>query len=129
MEKKLYFSTGYENSDYLNTLDGEVISKSERNVVENESGETSAIIGNYRYYSVKTSGSVTKLYRENTKTGKKQLVAEFKSGIWNWRVCDDYVMIECLTGSYQKNNLKANVYCVSANGKKKKKLASWTPAE
>lgn len=120
--KKLYFSTAYDSNELI-TLDGEVISKDGRSIVENAREETSVINGNYKYYCVKTNSHTTKLCRENIKTGKRQTIVK-TDRILDWRICGSYVMVLCFTE--ERDGLeRGNLYCVSVNGKKKKRLASW----
>lgn len=129
--KQVYYST-YRSSYVLYDLKGNIYQKSTMDVAEDQNGYDTAAstISSYYYYTTKNAaGRATQLYRQKTKGGKKNLIAKFDSGIVSWRVCGSYVMIKCKTGSYEKNNERLNVYCVSANGKKKKKLASWKPAE
>lgn len=119
--KKLYYSK-YQ-SDFLYTLDGEEISRDAPDIVEDRYSDDMVTVGNYQYYKI-ALGNNWSLYRENINTGKKNLVARFPS-ISSWRVCGSYVMIKAYTNS----NQRFDVYCVSASGKSKKKLASWRAAE
>lgn len=77
------------------------------------------------YYFVKSGYKKTAIYRKNLKTGKKNRVAYFPAGIQNYRVTGNYLMIK----TFIKNGKYFSIYCVSADGKKKHKLASWRPAE
>lgn len=129
--KKVYYST-YRSDHVLYDLKGKMYSKSIMNIVEDQSGYSSdaVTISGYRYYIVRNAaGKAATLYRQKIKGNKKNVVANFESGILSYRVCGSYVMVKCTTGSYTDNSAKLNVYCISANGKKKKKLASWRPAE
>ena len=125
-EQIYYVNGGYtDDSDYLYMLDGEAVLKSKMNVIDDGvkiGSDASMVINNYKYYLVRASGGEDKLYRENIKTGKRQLVIKYDS-ITDWRVCESHVMAVCET-KVSISRYKFHLYCVSANGKKKS-LATW----
>ena len=129
--KTVYYSI-YRSDSVLYDLKGKMHSRNAMNIVEDIDGyEAGTItISGYRYYTDKnTYGKAVKLYRQKTKGNQKNVVADYPAGIDSYRVCGSYVMVRCQTGSYLDNSMKLHVYCISANGKKKIKLASWRPAE
>lgn len=129
--KTVYYSI-YRSDSVLYDLKGKMHSRNAMNIVEDIDGYDSGTttISGYRYYTDKNAyGKAVKLYRQKTKGNQKNVVADYPAGIDSYRVCGSYVMVRCQTGSYLDNSMKLHVYCISANGKKKIKLASWRPAE
>lgn len=123
---ELYYNISGSDS-VLYKLNGQSVLKSKLNIIEEQdSSIPSTKIRRYRYES-----DNNRLYRLDTKTGKKNLVGRFKS-IYAWRVCGSYVIVKEYCEAYydktEKQNINTHIYCISADGKKRVKLASWYTA-
>lgn len=117
--KKLYDQTGksYGTKKFTyrkNRIDGDMYGS--KKVSEKVVG------GKYSYY-LKTRGGknrgYTEIYRRNRKTGKESKIARFSSGIHDVYVCGDHLL------AVTYDDARGATYCLSVNGKNKKKLGSW----
>lgn len=115
----------YGDNTALYTKNGNKILRTDISVNQASTYENMTVqTKQYEFYATKSNTGYTKLYRKHMKTGKVNQIAVFNKGIISYNVCGDYVLIKACDSTE-----KYVVYCYSVNGKTKKKLASWTPAE
>lgn len=133
-QNTILYSLGYEVSDTLYKLNGEVLNTNNLKMIftsypyaydNNSPKEIKS--ENYTYY-VKESLSdyrkyFHKLFQKNIRTGKVKKIALFKD-ILSFRLCGNYIMIK----TELKNN-KFGLYCINVKNGAKKKLSSWIPGE
>lgn len=84
--------------------------------------ERTDTINGYQYYINGKS-----IYRKSEKTGKVKKVMSCSQAIYDFYICEQYILVR---GAYKHDDwYKMAAYIVNVNGKEKKKLVSWNPAE